>query len=333
MAAVSSRASIRCLLGSAGGLVGVVAAFTNRSRLQSSWTRPCLRRPNPAAPAAQAPFFRKVPSSVVALRHSTIRRADLQTGIGAGEQVSMAAPIQSGAVGSSGQHVGRKTQGRPNGKGKERERHNPRTEKRRKEEEELAELEEGLEAFVSVSRVSLDPELIEAPQDLSKPPSLFTDLPLSNATLKGLRSASYTTLTPIQSLSLPLALKGRDVLGAARTGSGKTLAFLIPMLELLLRQRWGPNDGLGALVISPTRELAVQIFDVLKKIGGRHSFSAGLVIGGKSLEDERERLSRMNILVATPGRLQQHMEQTTGFASDNLQLLGESLHRLGNLPR
>lgn len=161
-------------------------------------------------------------------------------------------------------------------------------------------------------------------QDLSKPPTLFTDLPLSSATLRGLRSASYTTLTPIQAMALPLALKGRDVLGAARTGSGKTLAFLVPMLELLLRQKWGPADGLGALIISPTRELAVQIFDVLKKIGGGHTFSAGLVIGGKSLADERERLSRMNILVATPGRLQQHMEQTTGFGSDNLQLLGTS---------
>lgn len=62
-------------------------------------------------------------------------------------------------------------------------------------------------------------------------------------------------MTDIQSRALPLALKGKDVLGAARTGSGKTLAFLIPVLEILLRQKWGPNDGLGALIISPTREL------------------------------------------------------------------------------
>lgn len=62
-------------------------------------------------------------------------------------------------------------------------------------------------------------------------------------------------MTDIQQRALPLALKGKDVLGAARTGSGKTLAFLIPVLEVLLRKRWGPQDGLGALVISPTREL------------------------------------------------------------------------------
>jgi ATP-dependent RNA helicase DDX10/DBP4 len=67
----------------------------------------------------------------------------------------------------------------------------------------------------------------------------------------------------------------------------------------------------------------VQIFEVLRSIGGSHSFSAGLIIGGKNLQDERERLARMNILVATPGRLLQHMDQTAGFEADNLQLLSE----------
>lgn len=69
----------------------------------------------------------------------------------------------------------------------------------------------------------------------------------------------------------------------------------------------------------------MQIFDVLRRIGGYHSFSAGLVIGGKNLKDERDRLSRMNILVATPGRLLQHMDQTVGFECQNLQILGEFL--------
>ncbi|BGP33309.1 ATP-dependent RNA helicase dbp4 [Rhodotorula toruloides] len=149
----------------------------------------------------------------------------------------------------------------------------------------------------------------------------FGDLPLSRQTLAGLKSAYYTRMTDIQQRALPLALKGKDVLGAARTGSGKTLAFLIPVLEVLLRKRWGQQDGLGALVISPTRELAVQIFEVLRKIGHQHNFSAGLVIGGKNLKHEQERLSRMNILIATPGRLLQHMDQTLGFDCDHLQLL------------
>lgn len=66
-------------------------------------------------------------------------------------------------------------------------------------------------------------------------------------------------MTDIQAKSLPLSLKGRDVLGAARTGSGKTLAFLIPVLEILYRRKWGKTDGLGALIVSPTRELVRPI--------------------------------------------------------------------------
>lgn len=93
------------------------------------------------------------------------------------------------------------------------------------------------------------------------------------------------------------------------------------MLENLYRQKWTELDGLGALIISPTRELAIQIFEVLRKIGRYHTFSAGLVIGGRSLQEEKERLGRMNILVCTPGRMLQHMDQTAAFEIDNLQML------------
>ncbi|KAI7904778.1 P-loop containing nucleoside triphosphate hydrolase protein [Cokeromyces recurvatus] len=128
-------------------------------------------------------------------------------------------------------------------------------------------------------------------------------------------------MTEIQRKGIPLALAKRDVLGAAKTGSGKTLTFLIPVLEILFRQQWNAADGLGALIISPTRELAVQIFEVLKKIGRTHTFSAGLIIGGKEFKVEQERIARMNILVCTPGRLLQHMDQSVGFSCDNLQVL------------
>ena len=84
-------------------------------------------------------------------------------------------------------------------------------------------------------------------------------------------------------------------------------------MEILFRQQWNSADGLGALIISPTRELAVQIFEVLKKIGKNHTFSAGLIIGGKEFKVEQDRISRMNILVCTPGRLLQHMDQSAGF--------------------
>ncbi|KAF9925424.1 ATP-dependent RNA helicase dbp4 [Linnemannia zychae] len=149
----------------------------------------------------------------------------------------------------------------------------------------------------------------------------FDELPISQKTLLGLKRANFIKMTDIQRKALPLGLCGKDILGAAKTGSGKTLAFLVPMIEMLYRQKWGPQDGLGALIISPTRELAVQIFEVLRKIGREHSFSAGLIIGGKDWKIERELITRMNILVCTPGRLLQHMDQSAGFNCDLLQLL------------
>jgi len=151
--------------------------------------------------------------------------------------------------------------------------------------------------------------------------NLFSGLPLTKQTANGLDKAHFKTLTDIQRKALPLALKGRDVLGAAKTGSGKTLAFLIPVLDVLYRRKWTSLDGVGALIISPTRELATQIFEVLRKIGGEHLFSAGLVIGGKKLKEEQEALHRMNIVVCTPGRMLQHMDQTFGLSFENLQLL------------
>lgn len=151
--------------------------------------------------------------------------------------------------------------------------------------------------------------------------SRFSELPLSGPTISGLEASHFENLTDIQARAISLALKGRDILAAAKTGSGKTLAFLVPVLEQLYRAQFTEYDGLGALIISPTRELAVQIFEVLRKIGRHHTFSAGLVIGGKSLKEEAERLGRMNILVCTPGRILQHFDQTAGLNVDDLRLL------------
>jgi ATP-dependent RNA helicase DDX10/DBP4 len=95
-------------------------------------------------------------------------------------------------------------------------------------------------------------------------------------------------------------------------------------------------DGLGAIVLSPTRELAIQTFNALRSIGGHHTFSAGLVIGGKSLKDEQDRLSRMNILIATPGRLLQHLDSTVGLDPSGVKCLvldeADRLLDLGFLP-
>ncbi|XP_058145390.1 probable ATP-dependent RNA helicase DDX10 [Dasypus novemcinctus] len=149
----------------------------------------------------------------------------------------------------------------------------------------------------------------------------FSDFPLSNKTLKGLQEAQYRLVTEIQKQTIGLALQGKDVLGAAKTGSGKTLAFLVPVLEALYRLQWTSTDGLGVLIISPTRELAYQTFEVLRKVGKNHDFSAGLIIGGKDLKHEAERINHINILVCTPGRLLQHMDETRCFHATNLQML------------
>lgn len=93
------------------------------------------------------------------------------------------------------------------------------------------------------------------------------------------------------------------------------------VLEKLYRERWGPEDGVGSIIISPTRELADQLFDVLKAVGKYHNFSAGLLIGGrKDVDTEKERVNELNVLVCTPGRLLQHMDETPNFECSQLQV-------------
>lgn len=93
------------------------------------------------------------------------------------------------------------------------------------------------------------------------------------------------------------------------------------VIEKLFRLRWSRLDGVGAIIISPTRELAVQIFDELKKVGKHHSLSGGLLIGGrKGVEMEKGHVSSLNILVCTPGRLLQHMDETPNFDCSQLQV-------------
>jgi len=149
----------------------------------------------------------------------------------------------------------------------------------------------------------------------------FADLPLSKHSIMGLKTAKYVNLTETQRATIPHALGGRDMLVAAKTGSGKTLSFLIPAIEKLYAERWTNFDGLGVLILVPVRELAMQIFDVLKSFCSLHDFSAGLIIGGKDVDVEKSRIGKINVLIATPGRLLHHMDQTYGFYTDNLKLL------------
>ncbi|EDV38601.1 uncharacterized protein Dana_GF19542 [Drosophila ananassae] len=149
----------------------------------------------------------------------------------------------------------------------------------------------------------------------------FRDFPLSHKTQKALAEFKFINPTLVQRESIGPALMGKDVLGAAVTGSGKTLAFLIPVLEHLYINKWSRTDGVAAIIISPTRELAYQIFETLKKVGKHHDFSAGLIIGGKNLKFERTRMDQCNILICTPGRLLQHMDENPLFNTSSLEVL------------
>ncbi|KAG6789398.1 hypothetical protein POTOM_005496 [Populus tomentosa] len=150
----------------------------------------------------------------------------------------------------------------------------------------------------------------------------FDSLGLSEATRKAIQEMGFENLTQIQARAIPPLLVGKDVLGAARTGSGKTLAFLIPAVELLHNVHFAPRNGTGVVVICPTRELAIQTHAVAKDLLKYHSQTLGLVIGGAARRGEAERLVKgVNLLVATPGRLLDHLQNTKGFIYKNLKCL------------
>lgn len=150
----------------------------------------------------------------------------------------------------------------------------------------------------------------------------FSELDLSPATAKALESMGFQTMTEVQERCIPPLLAGKDVLGAAQTGSGKTLAFLIPAVEMLHRLRFKPRNGTGAIVISPTRELALQIFGVAKDLLGNHSQTLGILMGGANRKAEADKLQKgVNLIIATPGRLLDHLQNTKGFVFSNLKTM------------
>lgn len=150
----------------------------------------------------------------------------------------------------------------------------------------------------------------------------FSKLPISDKTKDALADAGFKTMTKVQAACIPALLEGNDVIGAAKTGSGKTLAFLIPSIELLIRTKFKPRNGTGCVVITPTRELALQIYGVVRELCKNHSMTHGLVMGGTNRRAEKDRLCKgVNLLIATPGRLLDHLQHTNGFQYKNLVTL------------
>ncbi|CRH00827.1 ATP-dependent RNA helicase HAS1, putative [Plasmodium relictum] len=147
----------------------------------------------------------------------------------------------------------------------------------------------------------------------------FEDLNICDALKKGLKELNFVKLTEIQAKCIPHFLNGKDILGAAKTGSGKTLAFLIPSIHILYNIKFLPKNGTGVLIISPTRELCLQIYQVCKDLCKYIPQTNGIIIGGMSRNEEKKKfIHGINILIATPGRLLDHMQNTKEFIYKNL---------------
>lgn len=138
----------------------------------------------------------------------------------------------------------------------------------------------------------------------------FKDLKIIPSILKSLEEEEYTTPTPIQQLAIPIILSGRDLLGCAQTGTGKTAAFAVPTLQRLLEGKIEGKRNVRTLILTPTRELAIQIFDSYRTYGRHTGLKACAIFGGVSQKPQEQTLRRgVDIVVATPGRLVDLMQQ------------------------
>jgi ATP-dependent RNA helicase RhlE len=143
--------------------------------------------------------------------------------------------------------------------------------------------------------------------ETSRASTTFDDLPLDASLRRGVREMGYSEPTPIQRGTIPHAVEGRDLIGTAQTGTGKTAAFLLPILERLLTR---PRGRTYALVLTPTRELALQAEGFLRRLGRHTRLRGAAVYGGVGMvEQERALRGGAEIIVATPGRLLDHMER------------------------
>src|SRR5690606_26959758 len=137
----------------------------------------------------------------------------------------------------------------------------------------------------------------------------FFELGLSDEVLKAVEEAGYKEPTPIQRQAIPVVLQGRDVLGIAQTGTGKTASFTLPMIDILASGRARARMP-RSLIVEPTRELAAQVAENFEIYGKYHKLSMALLIGGTSFADQERALDKgADVLIATPGRLLDHVER------------------------
>ncbi|KAK3378865.1 P-loop containing nucleoside triphosphate hydrolase protein [Lasiosphaeria ovina] len=149
-------------------------------------------------------------------------------------------------------------------------------------------------------------------------PATFKDLGIVDSLCEACHRLGYKKPTPIQEQSIPLALQDRDIIGIAETGSGKTVAFALPILQALLEK----PQAMFALVLAPTRELAAQIAQAFEALGSLISLRCALILGGMDMVQQAIALGKKpHVIVATPGRLLDHLEKTKGFSLRNLRYL------------
>ncbi|KAI8978144.1 P-loop containing nucleoside triphosphate hydrolase protein [Pilobolus umbonatus] len=157
--------------------------------------------------------------------------------------------------------------------------------------------------------------------EVAKEHDSFSSMNLSRPILKGLASVGFIKPTDIQSRTIPVALMGKDICGGAVTGSGKTAAFIVPILErLLYRPRQTPTTRV--LILCPTRELAAQVHSVAVKLANYTDISFCLAVGGLNLKGQEKELKlKPDVVVATPGRLIDHIRNSSGFHLENCEIL------------
>ncbi|KNG84656.1 ATP-dependent rRNA helicase RRP3 [Aspergillus nomiae NRRL 13137] len=158
----------------------------------------------------------------------------------------------------------------------------------------------------------------ETPEAPKQAPKSFKELGLIEQLCEACDSMGYKASTAIQAEAIPLALQGRDLIGLAETGSGKTAAFALPILQALMDK---PSSFFG-LVLAPTRELAYQISAAFEGLGSTISVRSTVLVGGMDMVSQSIALGKKpHIIVATPGRLLDHLENTKGFSLRNLKYL------------
>ena len=153
----------------------------------------------------------------------------------------------------------------------------------------------------------------------------FADLGLRPELLEAVHDAGYTSPTPIQQQAIPVALDGRDLIGLAQTGTGKTAGFTLPIIERLLEEGYGHTKAgahrVRVLVLTPTRELCVQVDESFRKYGKHTTLRVASVYGGVPVEPQTKLLRKgVDVIVATPGRLLDHMERQN-VVFDELEVL------------